>query len=374
VITLLDIVKEQAGLGDRDEASRTAEHLREFATELFAKSETGNAEDVVSADIAGALAAVDDFEGAFGRAATAYHADMVAGEAALAAVNCLDRDKARRYVDEAIARMAAIELTDRKYMGLIKLVEAQARIGDFEGAKRSARSIGEGPSGVEYDMTDGQPYAMLLIANLQRIDGRVEAGRETLREGYRMIVDHPQMRGPEGRLLQIAGGQIAAGDLDGALRSVEAMPEGSRAETLANIARALAIACRPEDARKALDRAVAELRAKVELAPPPDKPEPPLGPNQARPFPPNASSTMKLAEIQATAGETTAALKTLGTLVDDNYRRFTLEKIISARATAGDVKGALDLAIGSARTVDEKRSALQGLGEGVENRLRMESR
>ena len=39
-----------------------------------------------------------------------------------------------------------MEWADETYFGLSDLAEAQARLGDVEGAKRSAKAIGVGPS------------------------------------------------------------------------------------------------------------------------------------------------------------------------------------------------------------------------------------
>ena len=369
--TLAVIVEEQAGVGDRDEARRTADRLKAFAAELVARSETSNAEDVVAPQIARALAAVGDFEGAFRRAGAVEHTDSVVGEAALAASKYLDRAEARRFVDEAAARMAGITSADRKYTGLGDLAEAQALIGDLEAAKGSARSIGEGPTRADYDMTDGQPYAMLRVAGVQRKAGQVEAARETVREAYRMVVDHPKMRGPEGRLLQVVMGQIVGGDLEGALRSAGSMPEGRRAETLAMIARSLAIAGRGEEARKTIDRALGDARTNLKVPPAPDPGVVPSA--RAKPFPPDTATIMRLAEIQAMAGDTVEALKSLGTIDDENDRRTALEQVVSARAAAGDVKGALDMAVKNAKTPGERRSALEAVGQGVEIRLLLES-
>ncbi len=69
------------------------------------------------------------------------------------------------------------------------------------------------------------------------------------------------------------------------------------------------------------------------------------------------------------AGDVPGALKTLRSIDDQNYQRFALEKVVSARATAGDVAGALRLALEESKTPEERRSALEGLGRGVDTRL-----
>ena len=169
----------------------------------------------------------------------------------------------------------------------------------------------------------------------------------------------------------VAMAQVFHGDTEGALRCAESMLEESRGETLARIARAQAMAGKPEEARETMARALAAAGAKVK-APPAPNPEILASP-KVKPDPPSASALMKLAEIQAMAGDSAGALKSLGTFDDGSFRRRALEQVVSARATAGDVKGALDLAIKDAKTTAEKRAALGALGEGVEIRLQLES-
>jgi hypothetical protein len=78
---------------------------------------------------------------------------------------------------------------------------------------------------------------------------------------------------------------------------------------------------------------------------------------------------MILAEIQAMAGNASGALKTIGSIDDPNYQQFNLTNVVSARAVAGDVAGALHLALDEFKTPQERRSALEGLGQGVDARL-----
>jgi hypothetical protein len=78
---------------------------------------------------------------------------------------------------------------------------------------------------------------------------------------------------------------------------------------------------------------------------------------------------MNLAAIQAMAGDVPGALKTVRSIDDQNYQRFALQSVVSARATAGDVAGALRLCLEESKTPEERRSALEGLGQGVDTRL-----
>lgn len=367
--TFAVIVQEQAGSGARQDARRTADRLLEFSKAFLASTEIGNARDVSAPTVASALAAVGDFEAAFGWAKGVQNDGNVLGEIAGAASKTLDREAARRFVREAADRLAKMETVDQTYFGLGDLAEAQARLGDVEAAKRSATAIGEGPSRGDFDMTDGQPYALLRVASVQRQAGDAAGARETLCEGFRSVRDHPLMRGRDGRYGQIASAQLANGDIDGAIRSVEAM-EGKRSESLAYIARAQAAAGEHNAARATFARALGDAGLLVKDPPPPN-PELAKSPGVSQNMP--ASARMNLAGIQATAGDVPGALKTLRSIDDQNYQRFALERVVSARASAGDVAGALRLGLSEAKTPDERRSALAGLGRGVDTRLSLKT-
>ncbi len=82
---------------------------------------------------------------------------------------------------------------------------------------------------------------------------------------------------------------------------------------------------------------------------------------------------MQLAKIQAMAGDVPGAMQTIRSIDDQNYRRFALGAVVTARATAGDVASALRLCLDESKTPDERLSALQGVGEGVTNRLSLQS-
>src|SRR5262249_45547110 len=158
--------------------------------------------------VASALAAVGDFDGALRCTEGIEHQDMGLGEAALAAAECLDRATARSFVDEAARRLARIAPAEDRSSGSIRLAEAQAIVGDVEGAKKTARSIREGPRHDNRDMTDWPPYALSVIANAQRKAGDVAGAQATLREAEREVQDHNTTRTSEGRLETVARGQV----------------------------------------------------------------------------------------------------------------------------------------------------------------------
>ncbi len=323
--------------------------------------------------IAAALAAVGDFEAAFGWSIGRENGGNVLGKIADAASKTLDRDAARRFVQEAAKRLAKMESAEQTYFGLSDVAVAQARLGDLEAAKRSASGIGEGPSRAGYDMTDGQPYALLRIATVQLQSGDTAGARATLRDAFRSAREHPDMRGRDGRYLQVASGQVASGDLVRALFSVRAASEisgrataGRRAESLALIAQAQAAVGDHAAATATFARAMTDagLSVKDPPSPNPDLAKLP-GVRQNMP----ASERASLAEIQAMAGYVSDALNTIRSIDDQNYQRFALQRVVAARARAGDLASALRLCLDESRTPDERKSALEGLGQGVETRF-----
>jgi hypothetical protein len=345
------------------------ELLLVFTEKFSQSSRIRNARDVAAPKIASALAAVADFEAAFDWSEGVENRGNVLGKVAEAASASLNPIAGRRFVREAAERLAKLELADEAYLGLGDLAEAQARLGDLAGAKRSATAIGVGPTRFRYDMTDGQPYALIRVASVQREAGDIAGAKETLRDAFRSVRDHPMMRGRDGRYSQIAQGQIANGDIDGALQSVSAMEEFS-SQVLAYIARAQAASGALTDARATFTRA---LRDAGRSAFDPPAPNPVLAKAPGVSPKMSLSERRNLAEIQAMAGDIAGALKTLHSDDDEFYRRTALQKVVSARATAGEVAGALRLCLEESKTPAERRAALEGLAQGVDTRLSLKS-
>jgi RNA polymerase sigma factor (sigma-70 family) len=344
VETYAVVAQEQAERGFRDDARRTVGRLLGFVQD----SKVG---DAAAPKVAAALAAVGDFEAAFDWSERPGARGAALGEIAAAAAKCLDRPAAVRFVREAAARIEKGATAEQAYFALGDLAEAQAAIGDVEEARRSARAIGEGPSGVSYDMTDGQPYALLRVADVQRRAGDVVGARQTLGDGFRRVFDSPKMRIRDDRYEQIALGQLAAGDLEAAFRTVEAM-KVDRSETLALVALAQSAAGRPA---AGATFALALKEAGV--------PDGPARTTQA------ASAKARLAKIRATAGDVAGALEALRSIEETPYRCSALSGVASARARAGDPAGAMKLALAEARTPEERRAALEGIAGGVDARL-----
>jgi hypothetical protein len=261
----------------------------------------------------------------------------------------------RRVVEE----LDQIKDPAQTYFVLSDLAVAQARLGDFQAARRSAMAIGEPPSSGAYDVAGGQPYALLRIAMRQKEAGDLAGARENLRLGYESVRKHPKMREPSGRLLRIADAQILVGDLEGATRSVEAVKQGERAEVLARIALALAVSGQAEQARNTMDKTLRDAG---------------LDPDDGKPTRPTVTYApdREIAKLQAMAGLVDAALATARSIRDPFYRRLGLAGVVQSRAQAGDPLDALRLASGL-ESPDDRRMALERLAFGLSARLDLES-
>jgi hypothetical protein len=315
--------------------------------------------------IASALAAAGDFEAAFGWSEGVENEGNVLGEIADVASETLNPIAGRRFVREAAERLAKLRFAEETYSGFSDLATAQARLGDFAGAKRSAMAIGVGPMRFKNDMSDGQPYALIRVATIQREAGDIAGANQTLRDAFRSVQDHPTMRGRDGRYSQIAYGQIANGDIEGALRSVSAMEEPS-SQILSHIARAQAASGALAAAQTTFARALNDA-GRSAFDPPTPNPKPAKPPAASPRM--STSERANLAEIQAIAGDIAGALSTLRSDDDEFFRRIALQKVVSARANAGDLAGALQLCQDEPKTPAERRAALEGLGQGVDTRL-----
>ena len=173
------------------------------------------------------------------------------------------------------------------------------------------------------------------------------------------------MRERDGRYVQITYAQIASGDIGGALHTLEEIT-GPRSEVLALLARAQAARGAHAMARATFARALREAGLSVQSAPTPKgQLKQPLGFSPKMSLPDRAN----LAEIQAMAGDVRGALQTTRSMDEENSEQSALQKVVSARATAGDLAEALRLCLEESKTPAERKFALQGLGEGLETRL-----
>ena len=137
--------------------------------------------------------------------------------------------------------------------------------------------------------------------------------------------------------------------------------EGERSEILASLARAYAAVGNDTAARAAFARALADAGLSVEdsRSPGPEFTNK-LGVRQNIPAP----ARVGLAEIQAMAGDIPSALKTVRSIDDQNDRGRALVRVVSARATAGDVAGALQVGLAESKTPRGATFGPAGAGAG----------
>lgn len=371
--TLALIAQELTGLGARDEAMEVAKRA-DRESEALEKLVQGY---VGLPPVAAAHAGAGDIDGAFDlldRIAGSGRDDLekqwvighALGEIAKA-VESADRATARAALDRVLRRLDDVTMAENK--PLIDIAWALARIGDFEGGMRAARLVGEGPTRVDYDMRDGKPYAMLLVALEQRKAGDLEGARQNLREAYETTKSIDESRGKSGRLEQVASGMIGVGDLEGARRCVEDMKPGSRYETLAEIARAQTRAGDREGGMGTFRQALDDASSRRDH---PARPEMELVKSDRRKEPDvdrwNAQVDRDVATIQAMMGDVEAARKTAESIGDERWRAIALYEVAQAQAAAGDAAGALAWAR-ALNLPPTRQSPLAGIIEGVSDYL-----
>lgn len=347
--TLAVIAQEFTALGLRDEAAAVARRAGQDAEGM-------NDDQQVLPELAGAYVAGGDFDAAIAlldRVAASDRHERIRqfvlgrslGEIA-EKIDGADRAAARALLDWVDAKVAELPLAEDKYHSLSSIARAWARIGDYDRAMRAARLIGTGPTRVDYDMRDGQSYAMFLVALEQRLAGDAEGGRANLREAHEAAKVIPESRGRSGRLSQVAAGMVAAGDLDGALRCADDAAEGHRGEILESIARAKLRSGDRDGAADLLARAIADAETKED-------------PRSAR----------DVAKYLAMRGDIPAAMARADAIKDAVTRAFALAEIARAQAAAGDARAALEWA--RKRTADLPRTnpnPLKGVLLGLADR------
>lgn len=368
------LAKNLTALGAKDEALALAAR----ADVMYAKlGERANDQSVIP-QIAGIRAAAGDLDGAFamldklalGPKDPSIKQAIIGkslGNIAVA-LEVADRAVARESLTRVLGRIEDIPMAEDKYFSLGEIAHALARIGDYDGAMKAARLIGEGPSRAEYDMRDGKPYAMLLVAIERRKAGDLKGARATLREGYQTAKAIDESRGKSGRLYQIASGMLLAGDVDGALLCVESMIPERRPEILTLIGSAQRRNGDDQAAQTTFQRALKEGetargdRSRRETNEPKLKGILPRTDAQRE-----AGAVREVVKIRAAMGEFDAARKLADTIKDPSIRSLALSDVAREQATAGDAAGALAWV----RTLTVPRSnvtPLQSILQGISDR------
>lgn len=275
-------------------------------------------------------------------------------------LNEADRKVRRQVLDRIIKAIEPFEFADERPD--MQLAFGLARLGDFEAALSFAHRFGKGrikhPSSI--DLT-AAPLILSSIGGYQGKAGQVAEARRTLDEALAMVQAKPRLAAQ--RLGQIALGQAQAGDIAGALKSVESLEPEHRINILTEMAeeqekRAGLASARPIF-RRTLEAAERSLRA-----PRPDpEPEPAPDPTDLE-LQRKDSLLARMVKCQAKLGDLAAALETFRSIRGENYRGWAARDIADARSQAGDVEGALAWAL--ALDVPSVRAwALRGLATGM---------
>jgi tetratricopeptide (TPR) repeat protein len=374
-----EVASAQARSGDRQSADATIRDMRQAILEApAAAGRFGSLGEVVAAE-----AEVGDFDGAFrtveaadkvglqkgallGLIAQKVAASVQGAPHAGEAIGQAQRQAARRALDRVAKEADSIVREDNK--PVVPLALAMAELGEFEEALRITHRFFKSTGG-RFTQVDSTPQAFVLsrIASAQGKAGRLDDARETFREalekGLVLAASSPAYA-----LDEIALDQIVAGDIPGALKTLDTGPIRQRTNVLTALAKAQASVGDADGARASYRRAILDLyRLRLELPPPPT---PPVG---HTPVIDNShhrrgnNLLARLAAIQALSGDVKTALRTLDTIDGDETKAVAVSEIARARASTGDADGALSWAVTlSPRLV--RIAALQGLATGISDR------
>jgi RNA polymerase sigma factor (sigma-70 family) len=356
------VARSQADLGGRDAAMATIQGMSETALAVPAR---GTERVACLKEVVSALAYAGDFDAAFrfvdAAGADGHHAQgqLLGAMASAAASDSAfylgprksigpEEGKARlRVLERIVGMVEPFEFAEEK--PYFELTIASARLGDVEGALRLARRFGKGP--MKYPHTIDQtatPLILAAIGSYQGKGGHLERARETFREALDLIRRDPKL---SMRLGQVAWGQGTAGDLAGALKTLEAVDSRQRIQELTEIADQRQETGDREGARASLRAALAEAEF---LRREPDA--------QSK-----DDDLARLTALRAKLGDLPAAVEAFRSITQENERGWAARDIAEARARAGDAEGALAWAL-TLEPPTVRVWALRGLAMGARPR------
>ncbi len=219
---------------------------------------------------------------------------------------------------------------------------------------RIARRFGKGP--IQYphmiDQTAG-PYILGVIGMEQGKAGRLDDARKTFREALDSIDRDPKLAL---RKEQLAGGQVAAGDIAGALKTIEALKPGNAAASWPRSPTA-GPRRRPRGIARYLPPALPA--AEEQLNNPPPSREAPAFEGvtvdaDGKVFKRDAvdpavqwkaASLGEIVAIYAKAGDIQQAIAIMDQIPLESHKGGAASTIAQAQAKAGDIEGALNWAL-----------------------------
>jgi tetratricopeptide (TPR) repeat protein len=353
----------QAWSGDSVAALETVGEMREIASAVTRE----NDRSFLLMHVVDLQASAGDFEGAF------RNADLAPNDQARGAF--LDRiasmaGSANHYFLQPPRELTTDQRAERlKLLHRIleasrnpsnKVVIAFGDLGETEEALRLARRRGEGKiPGNQGDLT-AMPWVLTRIATAQAKFGHPDAAKKTFGEALDLIRPRPELKD---RLEMVASGQAEAGDVEGALRTVDLIPIGntvSKSRVLMEIAEIQSDRGDRANAAKTLRLALED--ARLCLAHPPLGKPGTLG---ANPEYWRTESLRAIAQVQARLGDFNAALATAREMPQGPpWRGAAIGEIAKEQARSGKVTEVMAW-VKRLDQPEDRVSALRGLAEGI---------
>ncbi len=210
-----------------------------------------------------------------------------------------------------LAMKAQFDRPSKKFRVFERLAEAQARLGDHEGAYRTAGEPHPLNNVQDFRATQARVKVMKAIAKAQIKAGQLARGRDTIAAALEMFGLLPDEDAEAYFPLSALGElQAKAGDLAGAERTVNALSfSPSRVNVLTEIAVAHAQSGRRDDALKQIQRAAVEARHAPNDLIWRSSSQPDAFRDQA--FDPMAPVLQTIAQAEARIGDLDGALQTI---------------------------------------------------------------
>ncbi|HKI17472.1 MAG TPA: hypothetical protein VKA15_06310 [Isosphaeraceae bacterium] len=243
-----------------------------------------------------------------------------------------------------LAMKAQFDRPSKKIKVFERIAEAQARLGDHEGAYRTAGEPHPLNNVQDFRATQARVNVMKSIAEAQIKAKQLARAKDTISAALEMFGLLPDEDAEAYFPLCALGDlQAKAGDLAGAERTANALTlSNSKVQILAEVAVAHAQNGRRDDAKKVIQRAAQEARRAPNDALWASSGQP-QGFDQA--FDPMAPVLQTIASAQGRIGDLDGAFQTIAQMGSSAIgiltRKTTVEQIVSTRLDAGDVPGAL---------------------------------
>jgi tetratricopeptide (TPR) repeat protein len=285
-----------------------------------------------------------------------------------------DRKVRRQVLDRIIKAVEPFEFAEERPD--MQLAIGLASLGDFEAALRFAHQFGKGPIKHAHtiDLT-AAPLVLSAVGGYQGKAGHLAEARRALQEALDMVRRDPALASR--RLGQVALGQAEAGDVAGALKTVESLEPEQRVSFLMEMAEEQEKRGGMADSRVTFRRALEEAeRCLRATRPQPASDRTPKGilrdadgkvipRDRAEPEIQRKDDLLaRMVKLHAKLGDLRAAVETFRSITGENYRGWAASDIADARSKAGDAEGALAWAL-ALDTPTVRAWALRGLAAGA---------